>query len=112
MLFTPANIHGRTNCVYVKDLSIYDGIKILNTLHGKFFYRYHVTAKYISEEIYIQKFPDSVHFNQPMMPTWFGWSPAKDTRTVKPGFFAVSPQNIFEIWQRFSEDWPKQGHER
>ena len=58
-------------CVYVKAVSNSDAAKMFKTLHGQWYRGNLVTAKYLRDERYFEKFPDAKHHVQPMRPVSF-----------------------------------------
>ena len=56
-------------CVYVKAVSNNDAAKMFKTLHGQWYRGNLVTAKYLRDERYLEKFPDAKNHQQPMRPT-------------------------------------------
>ena len=55
-------------CVYIKAKSTDDASKVFKTLHGQWYRGNLVTAKYLRDERYIEKFPDSKFHQTPMQP--------------------------------------------
>ena len=55
-------------CVYVKAVSNNDAARMFKTLHGQWYRGNLVTAKYLRDERYFEKFPDAKNHVQPMRP--------------------------------------------
>ena len=55
-------------CVYIKAKSTDDAAKVFKTLHGQWYRGNLVTAKYLRDERYVEKFPDSRNHFSPMRP--------------------------------------------
>ena len=55
-------------CVYVKARSTDDAAKVFKTLHGQWYRGNLVTAKYLRDERYFEKFPEAKHQLHPMRP--------------------------------------------
>ena len=55
-------------CVYIKAKSTDDAAKVFKTLHGQWYRGNLVTAKYLRDERYVEKFPDSKKHHSSMRP--------------------------------------------
>lgn len=55
-------------CVYIKAKSTEAAAKVFKTLHGQWYRGNLVTAKYLRDERYFEKFPDAKHQYYPMRP--------------------------------------------
>ena len=55
-------------CVYIKAKSTDDAAKVFKTLHGQWYRGNLVTAKYLRDERYVEKFPDSKNHYSSMRP--------------------------------------------
>ena len=55
-------------CVYIKAKNTEDAAKVFKTLHGQWYRGNLVTAKYLRDERYLEKFPDAQYHQTPMQP--------------------------------------------
>ena len=55
-------------CVYIKAKNTEDAAKVFKTLHGQWYRGNLVTAKYLRDERYVEKFPDAQYHQTPMQP--------------------------------------------
>ena len=55
-------------CVYIKCMSTDDAGKVFKTLHGQWYRGALVTAKYLREERYNERFPGSRNQTEPLLP--------------------------------------------
>lgn len=58
-------------CVYIKAVSNDDAANVFKTLHGQWYRGNLVTAKYLRDERYFEKFPDAKNHTLPMRPNYF-----------------------------------------
>ena len=63
------DMESHEGCVYIKAVSNDDAAKVFKTLHGQWYRGNLVTAKYLRDERYFEKFPDARNHTHPMFPT-------------------------------------------
>lgn len=58
-------------CVYIKAVTNDDAANVFKTLHGQWYRGNLVTAKYLRDERYFEKFPDAKNHTLPMRPNYY-----------------------------------------
>ena len=56
-------------CVYIKAINVAEAAKVFKTLHGQWYRGNLVTAKYLRDERYYEKFKEAKNYLTPMRPT-------------------------------------------
>jgi len=68
ILHIAVDTESNEGCVYIKCKSTDEAAKVFSALHGQWYAGNLVTVKYMREERYHERFPDSKHHTNPLRP--------------------------------------------